>query len=311
MTKLKRIVLADDDEDFIRALAVRCKQLPLDVRMAHDGIMALELISAEKPDLVCLDVSMPGLGGLTLGELLARDERYSETPIIILTGQPAYEVLPRCHMLPAYYVPKGPDAWTHLEPLLKELLGPSAEPPSTPPHSSTCSQENLADSPPWVLCIDDDADLSMSLKLRLEARGVAVVRAGAGMEGFRCAFRYPADAIILDYNLPDGRGDYVLQRFKDNPVTKDIPVIVMTGEKGCDIERRLRRLGAANYFTKPVVFEDLLAELRNYIDVLSQDAALPFSSVICGEFGPSVAGQVMQHGFGAKSDAAEPVRSPP
>jgi DNA-binding response OmpR family regulator len=127
-------------------------------------------------------------------------------------------------------------------------------------------------STPWVLCIDDDQDLSRSLQLRLEAHGVAVVRASGGMEGYRYAFRYPADAIILDYNLPDGRGDYVLRRLKENPATKDLPVIVLTGVTDHSVERTLRNLGAAGYFTKPIVFPQLLAELAKHVDVLEHAA---------------------------------------
>jgi DNA-binding response OmpR family regulator len=277
MKRLKKLLLADDDENLLHAMALRCKQMQFDVRTAHDGASALKLIAADPPDLICLDVSMPGLSGLGLGELLVRDERYSAIPVIILTGQPASEVIPRCHNIPAYYIPKGPDAWSRLEPLLKELLGAPTAPGDKPAAASSKAEADLGDSPPWVLCIDDDQDVSLAIKLRLEAHGVAVVRAEAGMAGYRCAFRYPADAIILDYNLPDGRGDYIMQRFKDNPLTKDVPVIVITGENNPSIERRLRSLGAVNYFAKPLVFDDVLAELRNHIDVLAHGATAPIN----------------------------------
>ena len=121
---------------------------------------------------------------------------------------------------------------------------------------------------PWVLCIEDDDDVSRSLKLRLEAHGVAVVRASSGMQGYRHAYTYPADAIILDYNLPDGRGDYLLGRLKENPLTAHIPVIVVSGVKDRSVERKLRNMGAVNYLTKPVAFKELLEELANHIDVL-------------------------------------------
>ena len=82
-----------------------------------------------------------------------------------------------------------------------------------------------------MLCIDDDADFSDALKIRLEDHGVAVIRAHTGMEGYRLAFTTPASAILLDFNMPDGQGDYILGRLKDNPVTRDIPVVVITGVK--------------------------------------------------------------------------------
>jgi len=76
---------------------------------------------------------------------------------------------------------------------------------------------------PWVLCIDDDSDFSFGLKQRLAEYGVDVLRAFDGMEGYRYAFSSQAQLILLDYEMPNGNGEYVLRRLKENPVTQDIP----------------------------------------------------------------------------------------
>jgi len=125
---------------------------------------------------------------------------------------------------------------------------------------------------PWVLCIDDDVDFSDALKIRLEEHGVAVAWASNGMEGYRLAFASPASAILLDYSMPNGQGDYILGRLKDNPVTKDIPVFMITGMKDKMLERRVTSMGAAGYFHKPVDFHALRARLSNYIDILAESA---------------------------------------
>jgi response regulator RpfG family c-di-GMP phosphodiesterase len=98
---------------------------------------------------------------------------------------------------------------------------------------------------------------------------VAAVRAFSGMEGFRMAFTSPASAILLDYNMPNGQGDYILSRLKDNPVTKDIPVIVITGVKDKMLERRMMAMGAAAYLEKPVHFDALRGQLARFIDILA------------------------------------------
>jgi DNA-binding response OmpR family regulator len=122
--------------------------------------------------------------------------------------------------------------------------------------------------PPWVICIEDDEDFSMALKLRLEAHGVAVVRAFDGTAGYRAAFTHPASAILLDYNLPDGQGDYVLRRLKENPVTADVPVIILTGNPSTAVRRQMFNLGADAYLTKPLDFADLMDVLEPYVDML-------------------------------------------
>jgi CheY-like chemotaxis protein len=124
--------------------------------------------------------------------------------------------------------------------------------------------------PPWVLCIDDDVDFSTAMKCRLESYGVAVIRAYSGMEGYRLAFTRPASAILLDYSMPDGQGDYILGRLKDNPVTNQIPVIVITGKSDKMLRRRMLNMGAKEFFTKPVRFERLRDALAQYVDILAE-----------------------------------------
>jgi response regulator RpfG family c-di-GMP phosphodiesterase len=86
------------------------------------------------------------------------------------------------------------------------------------------------------------------------------------MEGFLNAFANRVDVVLLDYELPNGQGDYVLRRLKDNPVTSDIPVIVVTGRNDRALARRMMNLGAAQFIVKPINFDMLVRELRNYID---------------------------------------------
>ncbi len=115
------ILIADDDRDLVEALRLRCRALGLEVQTAHDGYTALTLAHQCRPDLICLDVNMPGGGGLSVCDMLADDDRLATVPIIILTGQSAGEVVRRCWDRCAYYVLKSTDTWQRMEPLIREL----------------------------------------------------------------------------------------------------------------------------------------------------------------------------------------------
>ena len=145
--------------------------------------------------------------------------------------------------------------------LSSEGAGEAHSSPPTTPHTPPAT-------PPWVLHIEDDEEFSAAIKMRLEAHGVAVVRATSGVQGYTTAFTRGADAILLDFEMPGAEGDYVLRRLKDNPVTQDIPVIVITGRRDRALARQMLNLGAERYFTKPVAFDELLGELRRHIDIL-------------------------------------------
>jgi len=122
----KTILIADDDRDLVNALACRCRRLGFQVLVAHDAFMALLLAKSQSPNMICLDVEMPGGSGLSVCEMLGSDDG-RQVPIAILTGRNDPETIIRCHSMCAYYVEKCPDLWSRLEPLVKELLAAPTE----------------------------------------------------------------------------------------------------------------------------------------------------------------------------------------
>ncbi|MCA9197492.1 MAG: response regulator [Planctomycetales bacterium] len=134
--------------------------------------------------------------------------------------------------------------------------------------STTESEADFFHSPvtnPWVLLVEDDDDVACSLQMRLKELNAEVIRAAAGREGYRRAFMEMPRAIILDYELPDGNGDYVLRRLKETRDTQQIPVVVMTGCRDSKLERHMLSLGAAHFLTKPVPWPQLKAVLSPLI----------------------------------------------
>ena len=81
-------VLVVDDEHSIRLLCrVNLGASGIDVLEADDGETALELARREQPDLILLDVMMPGLDGWGVARELAHDERTRDIPVVFLTAR--------------------------------------------------------------------------------------------------------------------------------------------------------------------------------------------------------------------------------
>jgi DNA-binding response OmpR family regulator len=81
-------VLVIDDESSIRLLCrVNLTASGIDVLEAEDGVHGLELARKERPDLILLDVMMPGLDGWEVARRLGRDAATSEIPIVFLTAR--------------------------------------------------------------------------------------------------------------------------------------------------------------------------------------------------------------------------------
>jgi len=141
---------------------------------------------------------------------------------------------------------------------------------------------------PTILCIDDDPDISRTIELRLSNFDVNVKRTFGGMQGFAFAAHVKPDVIITDLRMPMGEGEFVVESLKRNSQTTHIPVIVLSGQPGGDLPKRLCRLGAAKFFRKPVRFDELLAELSRHITLRERypeedDASGELASESCSE----------------------------
>jgi len=80
-----KILLVDDEEEFVTTLAERLELRGLQARVALNGEAALQMIEADTPQIVILDVMMPGIGGF---EVLRRIKaQHPQLPVILLTGR--------------------------------------------------------------------------------------------------------------------------------------------------------------------------------------------------------------------------------
>jgi DNA-binding response OmpR family regulator len=261
----KTILIADDDGDLVQMLALRCKQMGLRVFRSPDAMHALMGVNRVRPDLLVLDVNMPGGNGLSVCEMLSGDEKQTKIPIIIMTGDTSEEMARRCHTLHAQYVPKGAGLWDRLEPAIRNALDLPERPSSKETSSQAASETTPGRRLPKILVIDDDPEISKILKFRLERYGVDVLRAFSGMQGYWTALDMRPDMIILDMVMPDGSGNYVFGRLRSHPLTEKVPVLMLTGVNTPGVRRQMFGLGVDAYLTKPIDFMALLEHVRQYV----------------------------------------------
>lgn len=82
----KKILVVDDDPDILLMLGARLKASGYEVRTVLNGEAALKAIEAEPPDLVLLDIMMPGMEGNLLARTLKEDPRWKEIPVVFITA---------------------------------------------------------------------------------------------------------------------------------------------------------------------------------------------------------------------------------
>ena len=83
----KKILIADDEKDIVELIAYNLEREGYAVVKAFDGQKAWEMINADKPDLVILDLMMPGMDGFSVLEALRKQRETANIPVIVVTAK--------------------------------------------------------------------------------------------------------------------------------------------------------------------------------------------------------------------------------
>jgi DNA-binding response OmpR family regulator len=112
-----------------------------------------------------------------------------------------------------------------------------------------------------IALIEDDSDLAFTIRLNLEREGYAISHFGRGHDALVEVQRGGFDFVILDLNLPDLDGLTICRELRRDPVTKSIPILMLTA-RGSERDRITGlELGADDYLTKPFSVRELVARV--------------------------------------------------
>ena len=113
-----------------------------------------------------------------------------------------------------------------------------------------------------ILIIDDDTAILELIKVNLELLGHEAITASDGVRGFALARQELPDLIILDVMMPDVDGFTVASRIRNNPSTKDIPILMLTALSMIQDKTKGFDAGVDDYLVKPFELEELKLRVR-------------------------------------------------
>lgn len=116
-----------------------------------------------------------------------------------------------------------------------------------------------------ILVIEDDPTFLDLLRVHLSTAGHQVQTAEDAEIGLRSLISQPPDLVVLDMNVPYLDGFELLEAVRKDPATRGIPVIVITGRADDESYARARRIGVADYFTKPVQRDQLITSVEKHL----------------------------------------------
>ena len=113
-----------------------------------------------------------------------------------------------------------------------------------------------------ILCIEDEAAIRGMIRFSLEREGYAVMEAADARAARDVAADQLPDLMLVDWMLPDLSGPELIRRFRSDPLTRDIPIIMLTAKSEEDDMIHGLDAGADDYLMKPVSLKALSARIK-------------------------------------------------
>jgi len=241
METRKKILIVDDEADIRDIVRMYLGEAGYDVIEASNGQEGILRAQNEHPDLIVLDIMMPGINGFEVAKHLKDDPNTAKIPILILSVL-AQDSQYRHGILD--YVSK-PFKQEELVTKVKNFF------------------DNLKDKTTrTVLVVDDDPDIVDVIALCLKDSRIGSEKAYNGPEALQKAGAQKIDLVLLDINMPGMNGFEVIKHLKADKKTCDIPVIVLTGTYLTETDKKHGiTLGVSKYLTKPFSADELVKEI--------------------------------------------------
>lgn len=242
----RRILVVEDDVDTLRGLTARLQSYGFEVATAGDAYFALQRAKQFEPDVVLLDLGLPGGDGLGVIERMKNVSSLRSIPIIVVSA-------------------RDTETWRNLATaagaveFLAKPLDNAALKVALFRHMPVSGEEKqVIQSNTRILLVEDDADTRMAMAVRLRSGGFEVSMAADASSALTVALKEKPDVIILDLGLPGGNGLGLMQRMKSNLNLASVPVIILSAWDRAVHEQRAKQAGAFAYFEKPADNAELL-----------------------------------------------------
>lgn len=260
-----KILIVDDVSDNLHAMMNMLRD-KYAVVAATDGEKALELAGRQpQPELILLDIKMPGMDGYEVLRRLKADPTTSDIPVIFVTGlSESADEARGLKMGAADYItkPVNPDLLSLRVLTQLELRRYRRKP--VPTHANG---DSVLSQHPSILVVDDVPEnihelvSALSDEYRIQvansgAKALALVQGAA-----------PPDLVLLDILMPEMDGYEVCRRIKATEAGNRIPVIFLSVVDSSVEKVRGFSIGAADYITKPFDIDEVRARIRTHLEL--------------------------------------------
>jgi two-component system, NtrC family, sensor kinase len=248
------VLVIDDSVTFREELKAALESASYRVLVAGSGEDGLRLAADLRPSAVIVDGVLPGIDGATVIRRIRLDAALRGLPCLLLTGSEDRGEEVRA-------LDAGADAFVRKDENIALVLARlNAMLRSAGAQTSKPATASLL-GPKKILAVDDSETYLQELAEALRADGYEMALARSGEEALQLLAVQSVDCVLLDVIMPGIGGEETCRRLKSVPVTRDIPIVMLTAVDDRDAMIQGLGAGADDYIAKSSDFEVLRARV--------------------------------------------------
>ena len=268
LPRVKRLLLVEDDPAERMSIGELIRHDDVAVEMAGTGEEAMHALQTGKFDCVVLDLKLPDMSGFELLDRIADDPQFRDLPVVVHTGKElSSQEDERLRRAAKSVVIKGVESPERLLDETALFLHRVIDdlPPAKQRMVRSLHESNEILAGKRVLVVDDDVRNIFALSTLLERQGMHVSTANNGQEAIEKVAEDDVDLVLMDIMMPGMDGYDTMRAIRRDPESRALPIIALTAKAMKGDREKCMEAGASDYLAKPVVTDQLLAMLRNWM----------------------------------------------
>ncbi|MBW2610627.1 MAG: response regulator [Deltaproteobacteria bacterium] len=263
----RSILIVDDDPVVIRELKIIFKEKDYRISFALTGSEGLRRIRAEVPDLILLDLRMPGMDGFKVLEELQKSEEIKNVPVMIITAADLSKAEARALGKNVKgVITKGRIDKSALLGRIDDILHIARNGVRTGDQVVEKAEKKATGKGPAKILVAEDRPDNMTLiKETLRPTGYKVYTASNGKEAVETAKKEKPDLILMDMQMPVMSGFEATKHIREIEELEEVPIIGLTARAMKGNEEEVLAAGCSDYLSKPMMPKDLVEKVEAWL----------------------------------------------
>lgn len=270
-----RVLVVDDILPNVKLLEAKLSSEYYDVITALSGEEALKRIIADGPDIILLDVMMPGMDGFEVCKRIKADPRISHIPVVMVTAltdatdrvkgleagaddflsKPVNDVALMARVRSLVRLKMTVDEWKVRENTATSL--------GVVDEHEAITDEKIENA--RILVVEDQAFESDKFVETLQRDHHQVIAAEGGIKAMEAIAAHDFDMIMVSLNMLEEDGLRLVSHLKSNEKTRAVPILMVSNEEDMKRIAHGLEIGAHDYILRPVDRNELLARTRTQV----------------------------------------------